>query len=245
MHVHIASNATAAGEAAAQQAAQILRLTLASQGEARIILATGASQFDMLADLVQAEDINWPAVTAFHLDEYIGLPAVHPASFRKYLQERFASRVPLAVFHSIQGDAPDPQAECERVGGLIREAPIDLALVGIGENGHLAFNDPPADFVTEAAYLVVDLDEICRMQQVGEGWFASLETVPRQAISMSIRQIMLSRCVVCTVPDLRKAQAVRGSLESPVTPDCPASILQQHENCHIFLDEAAASLLRR
>lgn len=243
MQVHIASGAAAAGAAAAQQATLVLRHALASQGYARIILATGASQFDMLAHLVQVEDINWQAVTAFHLDEYTGLPASHPASFRRYLRERFASRVPLAGSHYILGDDPDPQAECERVGRLIRQAPVDLALVGIGENGHLAFNDPPADFETEAAYLVVDLDEACRQQQVGEGWFASLAQVPRQAISMSIRQIMRSRCIVCTVPDLRKAQAVRCSLEGPVTPDCPASILQRHENCHIFLDQAAASLL--
>jgi glucosamine-6-phosphate deaminase len=243
MFVNISPSSVEAGQAAARQAAQTLRTALKQQGSARLVLATGASQFNLLANLVTAPDLNWSQVTCFHLDEYIGLPASHPASFRKYLQERFASLVPVKVFNFIAGDAPDSQAECSRLGALLRQAPIDLALVGIGENGHLAFNDPPADFEVDEAYIIVRLDEACRRQQVGEGWFPNLQAVPGRAVSMTIRQIMRCRQVICTVPDLRKAAAVQCSLEGPVSPDCPASILQQHPDCHFFLDEAAASRL--
>ena len=170
------------------------------------MLATGASQFEMLASLVEQPGIDWPRVTAFHLDEYIGLPETHPASFRKYLRERFVSRVPVGQFHYVRGDAPDPLDECRRLGELIGAAPVDVACIGIGENGHLAFNDPPADFAIDDPFLVVDLDAACRLQQVGEGWFASLEDVPTQAISMSIRQILRARRIVCCVPDQRKAE---------------------------------------
>jgi len=245
MHLSILPTSAEVGAAAARMSIQSLQQILAAQGAARLVLATGASQFDLLANLVQAEDVDWHKVTCFHLDEYVGLPQSHPASFRKYLQERFSSRLPLAAFHFIQGDAPDAQSECVRIGSLLRQSPIDLALVGIGENGHLAFNDPPADFDAREAYLIVNLDEACRRQQVGEGWFVSLEAVPRQAISMSIHQIMACQRIVCTVPDLRKAAAVQCSLEGPVSPDCPASILQQHPDCHVFLDAASASRLKR
>ena len=244
MQVSVLPTSAETGAAAARLAAVTLRQVLADRRAARIILATGASQFDLLSNLAQADALDWRCVTAFHLDEYVGLPPSHPASFRKYLQERFSSQVPLAAFHFIRGDAPDAQAECDRVGALLRQAPVDLALVGIGENGHLAFNDPPADFATQAAYLIVNLDEACRRQQVGEGWFTSLESVPPQAISMSIHQIMTCRRIICTVPDLRKAAAVQRALEGPVTPDCPASILQQHPDCHMFLDAASASQLK-
>lgn len=234
------------GAAAAERAAAVIRLAIGASGRARIILATGASQFETLGHLTAAEGIDWTKVVMFHLDEYIGLGAGHPASFRKYLQERFAAKVgPLAAVHFVNGDADDPQAECERLGRLISEAPIDVALVGIGENGHLAFNDPPADFETEAAYLVVDLDEKCRRQQLGEGWFATLDDVPRRAISMSVRQIMKSRCIIVSVPDERKAAAVAGALEGPVSVLCPSSILQTHPDCFMCLDEAAASLLTK
>jgi glucosamine-6-phosphate deaminase len=198
----------------------------------------------VLKALSAASDADWSKVTGFHLDEYIGLPASHPASFRRYLKERFVDRVPLAQFHYVNGDAPDSQAECQRLGALIAPQTIDVAFIGIGENGHLAFNDPPADFDTEAPYLVVELDEGCRRQQLGEGWFATLEAVPRQAISMSIRQIMRSRAIVCSVPDQRKAKAISSAMEGPITPACPASILQKHRNTSIFLDPPAASLLR-
>ena len=179
----------------------------------------------------------------FHLDEYVGLPETHRASFRGYLRERLIERVHPGTVYLIEGDAPDPQAECRRLNALIGEHEIDVSFVGIGENGHLAFNDPPADFEVTDPYIVVDLDEACRRQQLGEGWFASLDEVPRQAISMSIRQIMDSRAIICTVPDRRKAQAVHDCFTGEVTPLHPSSILRQHERAFLFLDAEAASLL--
>jgi len=213
-----------------------------------LIVATGASQFEMLSALIEESDIDWSRITAFHLDEYIGMPATHPASFRKYLKERFVDKVSIGQFHYVDGEGLDGQgdvrAECDRLGELISAQPIDVAFVGIGENGHLAFNDPPADFNTEVPYLIVDLDEDCRKQQLGEGWFATLNEVPRQAVSMSIRQIMKSKHIICTVPDERKAKAVQSSVEGPVTHLLPASILQQHEQMGLYLDQPSASLLK-
>jgi len=230
--------------AAAANAVQAIKVATDSKGEANIILATGMSQIELLSTLVK-ETIDWSRVTAFHLDEYMNLPMTHPASFRKYLKERFVNKVPgIKAFHYIDVDAPDSLEECKRLGNLIRPVSIDLALVGIGENGHLAFNDPPADFETRNAFIVVDLDEQCRQQQLGEGWFPTLDAVPKQAISMSIPQIMKSKKIVCTVPDQRKAKAVKNTIEGEVTSSVPASILQQHLNCRLYLDKAAASLLR-
>ncbi len=243
LSITISPSFTDCSHAASSAALSFLRHKLAEQEAVTLVLATGLSQFGLLADLVAAPGIAWERVTAFHLDEYAGIAAAHPASFRKYLVERFTSRVPLRHFYAVQGDAPDLLAECARLEVLIRQAPVDLALIGIGENGHLAFNDPPADFETERAYLVVDLDQACRLQQVGEGWFTSLQDVPRQAISMSIRQIMHSQSIICTVPDLRKALPVQRALLGPVTPGCPASILRQHLDCQIFLDQDSASLV--
>lgn len=232
------------GAAAAARAADTIRRALAERGRANIILATGASQFEMLDALTRASGIDWSRVTLFHLDEYIGVDESHPASFRRYLRERFIERVGnLGAAHLIDGGADDPTELCRRMGALIACHPIDLACAGIGENGHLAFNDPPADFATETPYLVVDLDRQCREQQLGEGWFATLDDVPRRAISMSVRQIMKSTRLVITVPDLRKAEAVRRTLQDPVSPDIPASILRHHGDCRLYLDEAAASLL--
>jgi glucosamine-6-phosphate deaminase len=232
------------GRRAADAGAEKIRRALAGRGQSNVILATGASQFEMLAALVAAEGIDWGRVTGFHLDEYIGMPMTHPASFRRYLKERFVDRLPRppAAFHYLDGQAY-PQAECRRVGEIIGRHPIDVAFIGIGENGHLAFNDPPADFETDAPYLVVDLDEACRRQQLGEGWFPKLDDVPRQAISMSVRQILASAAIVCSVPDRRKAEAVRAAVEGPVTPAVPASILQQHPAATIYLDRESASLL--
>jgi glucosamine-6-phosphate deaminase len=245
MELKIFKTKAEVGVAAAHATADLIQKAIVARGEANIILATGMSQFEMLAELLTL-GIDWSKVTAFHLDEYIGLPADHPASFRKYLKERFVDHVPtLKAFHYVNGENPDPQAECRRLGALIRPLPIAVACVGIGENGHLAFNDPPADFETEEPYLVVNLDEACRRQQLGEGWFPTLEAVPTQAISMSIRQIMKSRAIVCTVPDLRKAQAVKGTVEGPVTNLVPASIMQRHPHVVLFADEPAASLLTR
>ncbi len=230
-------------QASATKAAELLKDAIARKGHATFVAATGASQFEFLDALTSMPGIDWSKTTMFHLDEYIGLPETHPASFRRYLKERLIDRVHPGTVHLIQGDAPDPQAECQRLNRLIRQYEIDVAFVGIGENGHLAFNDPPADFEVEDPYIIVELDEACRRQQLGEGWFASLDEVPQRAISMSIKQIMKSRAIVCTVPDRRKAQAVHDCLTGEITPLHPASILRQHERAYIFLDADAASLL--
>src|SRR6266480_330725 len=223
MKISVSNSKMELGRAAAEHGADLIRRALKKKGRANIIVATGASQFEMISHLVQAKDIVWNNVTAFHLDEYVGLPITHPASFRKYLWERFVSKLPLPMraFHYIDGEN-DPQAECRRVGQIIRQHPIDVAFVGIGENGHLAFNDPPADFQNDEPYLIVQLDEACRKQQFGEGWFPTFADVPKQAISMSCRQIMKSRAIIVSVPDRRKAQAVKGSVEGPVSPQVPA-----------------------
>jgi glucosamine-6-phosphate deaminase len=230
-------------KAAAEQAVDLLRGAIARKERASFVAATGVSQFEFLDVLTSAPDIDWARTKMFHLDEYVGLPESHPASFRRYLKKRLIERVHLGEVHLIQGDAPDPQAECRRLNRLIAGCEIDVAFVGIGENGHLAFNDPPADFEVADPYIVVELDKACRQQQLGEGWFASLEDVPRRAISMSIQQIMRSRAIVCTVPDRRKAQAVRDCFTGRVTPLHPASILRHHARAYVFLDADAASLL--
>lgn len=244
MNISISEDKQALGQRAAEHGARLIREAIAARDAASIIVATGASQFEMLGALVKMPDIRWDKVTAFHLDEYIGLPISHPASFRKYLSERFVSKLPmpLAAFHPINGEG-DPAAECRRVGDAIRAHGVDVAFVGIGENGHLAFNDPPADFETAEPYIVVTLDDACRRQQMGEGWFASLDDVPKQAISMSIRQIMRSRAVIASVPDRRKAAAVKACLQGDVSPDAPASILQRHADATIYLDRDSASFI--
>jgi glucosamine-6-phosphate deaminase len=244
MEKHVLENPELMGKAAGMRAGEEIRRVLDQKGFANIILATGTSQFNTLQTLIATPDIDWSRITMFHLDEYIGLPITHPASFRKYLTERFITQVPaLKAAHLIDGEN-DPVSECQRLRELIRAVDIDVALVGIGENGHLAFNDPPADFNTDDPYIVVDLDEACRQQQFGEGWFPTLDAVPRQAISMSIRQIMKSNMIICSVPDERKAAAVRDCLEEPISNMHPASILRQHPNCALYLDQASASLLK-
>lgn len=243
MDIIVKADPTTMGREAASFAAGAIRRAVDDRQEANLILATGASQFEMLSELVKA-DIDWSRVTCFHLDEYIGIPDSHPASFRRYLKERFVDHVNgLKAFHWVQADSADPTAECERLGEIIRKHPIDVACIGIGENGHLAFNDPPADFEAESPYLVVELDEACRRQQMGEGWFPTLEDVPSKAISMSVRQILKSAEIVCTVPDERKAAAVNAAVKGPVTNEVPASILQEHSQVTLLLDEAAASRL--
>jgi len=243
MELVLASTARQAGAFAAAQVADAIRSAIAHRGQARITLGTGASQIVLLEHLVASEGIDWSVVTMFHLDQYIAMAPDHPASFIRYLRERFVEKVPsLAAAHFIDGLA-DPRAECRRVGTLIRESPVDVSCVGIGENGHLAFNDPPADFETAEPYLEVELDDACRRQQFGEGWFPTFDAVPRRAISMSVRQILASRKLVCTVPDLRKARPARDAIEGPLTNRVPASILRTHENCIMIMDEPAASLL--
>ena len=244
MEIRVLPDKTALAHAASDRAAAAIAAAIASRGEARVIAATGASQFEFLDALTSRSDVDWSRVDAFHLDEYVGLPDTHPASFRRYLRERIVDRVHPRAFHFLAGDAPDTAAECRRAGGLLTAAPIDVAFVGIGENGHLAFNDPPADLDTEEPYLVVDLDEACRRQQLGEGWFPTLDDVPRRAISMSIRQILKAREILCIVPDARKAQAVRDCLGGPVSPHHPASALQEHSAVTVLLDPDSAALLQ-
>jgi len=229
--------------AAAEQAASAIRRAITERGAARIIAATGASQFEFLDALTAASGIDWKKVEGFHLDEYIGLPVTHPASFRKFLMERLVSKTGIVKFHWIEGDADDPFAVAREVGKELASAPIDVAFVGIGENGHVAFNDPPADFTTEDPYIIVNLDEPCRRQQVGEGWFADLSQAPQRAISMSPRQILKAREIVAVVPDKRKAQAVKACLEGEIGPMAPASILRRHANATLYLDADSSSLL--
>lgn len=243
MKINIKEDPKALGISAGKKAAELIRESIKEKGSANIILATGTSQFETLNQLTAEKEIDWSKVTLFHLDEYLDLPATHPASFRKYIRERFLEKVsPLKAAYLIDGEAGAGQ-ECKRLGQLIKKNPVDVALIGIGENGHLAFNDPPADFDTDEAFITVSLDEKCRRQQMNEGWFGSLSSVPEKAISMSVRQIMISMHIVCSVPDRRKAEAVRDCLTMKVSNLCPASILRNHLSCFLFLDTAAASLI--
>ena len=233
------------GEAAAQMAAKILQEVLQSKNKASFIAATGTSQFEFLDALCNHYEINWKKTEMFHLDEYLGLPANHPASFRNYLKKRLVDEVKLGKVFFIQGDASNPQYECKRISDLISKRRIDVAFVGIGENGHLAFNDPPADFKTKEPYIIVNLDIRCRKQQLNEGWFKSFEDVPRKAITISINEILRAKNIICTCPDKRKAEAVRRCLseEESVSPENPASILKKHPRVFCYLDKYSASLL--
>jgi glucosamine-6-phosphate deaminase len=246
MQIHLESSKAALGQAAADFGARAIGAAIEARGAANIVVATGASQFELLDGLVSRDDVDWSRVTAFHLDEYIGMPETHPASFRRYLRERFTAHLPrLGAFHFIIGDAPDLQAEIARVNALIKEHSIDVTFAGIGENAHLAFNDPPADFDAAEPFRVVELEERCRRQQFGEGWFSTLDAVPHEAISMTIPQVLRSALVILAVPDRRKAEAVRDTLEGPITPMVPASILRRHPACHLFLDPDSAALLQQ
>ena len=227
---------------AADQAASILRDTIQKQGKARLIAATGAAQFEFLEALTTLPAIDWKRVEMFHLDEYIGLPETHPASFCRFLKERLIQKTGMVHYHLLNGDE-DPAAVIRRTGEALQSAPIDVAFVGIGENGHLAFNDPPADFETEEPYIIVTLDEPCRRQQLGEGWFDSLADVPRRAISMSVRQILKTKQILCIVPDARKANAVKACFDGEISPLAPASILRTHPNTTVYLDKNSAALL--
>jgi glucosamine-6-phosphate deaminase len=243
MEIFVSNTISELGKQAANAAANLIRQAIKDNHSANIILATGTSQFETLHRLIAEPDIDWSKVVMFHLDEYIGLHVTAKASFRKYLKERFIEKIPsLKAAHLINGEA-NAKEECDRLGELIKKHPIDVALVGIGENGHLAFNDPPADFETEQPFIIVSLDEACRKQQLGEGWFNTLDDVPKQAISMSIKQILKSKHIICSVPDSRKAMAVKNTLEQAVSNLYPASILQLHSNCSFFLDASSAALL--
>lgn len=244
MQIHVYETAVQMGERAAEMIAQKLNEAIARQGEARLLLSTGASQFEMFEALVN-KPVDFSKVTMFHLDEYVGLPITHIASFRKYLQERFVSRVPLkeAVFVNGEGDV---RANIAAVTARLKEKPVDVGVIGIGENGHIAFNDPPADFDTRESYIVVNLDDRCKRQQVGEGWFPTVDDVPKQAVSMTVSQIMASRCIVTIVPHSVKAEAIRNTLSQPVTNMVPATILKTHPDWNLFLDmDSAAGFVNR
>jgi len=233
----------ALARAASEQAATAIRRAIVERDRCRMVLATGTSQFAFLDALTSTPRIEWKKVEAFHLDEYAGMPVTHPASFRKILLERVIHKMGIERYYFVEGDAPDLETAVQEVGRQLTSAPIDVAFVGIGENGHLAFNDPPADFETEDPYIIVELDEACRRQQVGEGWFGDISRVPTRAISMSVRQIMKAREIVAVVPDRRKARAVNACLEGEIRPAAPGSILRRHPNVTVYLDEDSSSLL--
>lgn len=231
------------GKAAAEQAAAAIRTAIKQHRQARMIAATAASQLEFLGALTKAPDIDWVRVEVFHLDEYIGLPITHPGSFRKMLLEQLIRKTAITNYHLLDGDAANPTEVVRPVGKELSSAPIDIAVLGIGENGHIAFNDPPADFKTEEPYIIVNLDEACRRQQVGEAWFADISQVQKQAVSMSVRQILKSKEILAVVPDTRKAQAVKACFEGEISPLAPASVLRTHPNATIYLDKNSASLL--
>jgi glucosamine-6-phosphate deaminase len=230
-------------EAAAQEGAKALREALATKGTARLIAATGAAQFEFLDALLALPGIDWAKVELFHLDEYLGIDDRHPASFCRFLRERLIEKAGIEKTHLLDGTA-SPEETIRKVTHELRKSPVDIAFIGIGENGHLAFNDPPADFETDEAFIVVELDKACRQQQFGEGWFPSLEAVPTKAISMTVKQILAAKQIVAIVPDLRKAQAVADCFNGGISPQHPASILRTHGSASLYLDSAAASLLK-
>ncbi len=243
MLIRVFEDKTSLGRTAAEQASIALRDAISKRGHARIVAATAASQREFLNALTAMPNLEWANVEAFHLDEYMGLPVTHPGSFRKMLLEQLVQRTGIRKYHLLDGDHPNPAEVVRRVGEALASAPIDIAFLGIGENGHIAFNDPPADFEADDPYLIVNLDEACRRQQVGEAWFADISQVPTRAISMSVRQILKANEILAVVPDRRKAQAVKDCFESEISPMHPASILRRHPNATIYLDTQSASLL--
>lgn len=242
MQIKIFDDKPSLGRTAAEHATESLRGSIREKGSVRLVAATGASQFEFLDALTSTPGIDWNRVEVFHLDEYVGLPIAHPASFRGYILERLIRKTGIAQYHLLDGEK-DPHLVAKEVGSALASKPVDLLFAGIGENAHLAFNDPPADFDTEEPYLVVELDQACRQQQVGEGWFASLSDVPTKAISMSVQQVLKAKEIIVIVPDKRKAQAVKACLEGEITPMAPASILRRHPNVTLYLDRQSASLL--
>lgn len=242
MEVFIHQSKEELGKAAAAKGADLIRKSLEKKGHASIIVATGTSQFEMLNALIR-EDVDWSGVSAFHLDEYIGIPPDHPASFRLYLKDRFVDQVALKAFRYIDGEV-DPATEIRNLNSLIAGHRIDVAFIGIGENGHLAFNDPPADFETRDPYIEVVLDKDCRQQQFNEGWFPTVGDVPERAISMSVHHILQSDAIICSVPGARKAMAVKRTMDTEVTPDVPATALKKHSSVYLFLDGESSDLLK-
>ena len=243
MFLKVFPDKSSLSKAAAEQAATAIRGAIARQGHARIVAATAASQIEFLDALTKAPGINWSKVEAFHLDEYIGLPLTHPGSFRKMLLEQLIQKTGISEYHLLDGDAPDPAVVARRVSRDLASSPVDIEFLGIGENGHLAFNDPPANFEVEDPYIVVKLDEACRQQQVGEAWFANISQVPKQALSMSVRQVLKAKEILAVVPDERKARAIKACFTGEISPMAPASILRTHPNATVYLDKNSASLL--
>ena len=242
--ITIAETAQELGLRAAAKIADLLNQAIEARGEARIILSTGASQFETMEALTQ-QAVDWSKVEMFHLDEYVGLPETHPASFRKYLKERFVSKINLKAVHYVDGEG-DIKGKIAKLSALVKEKPVDVGVIGIGENGHIAFNDPPANFDTTDPYMVVELDDRCKQQQVGEGWFATLNDVPKTAITMSPKQIIACKHIVSAVPYAVKAEAVYNTITSKVNPMVPATLLKTHPDWNLFLDqESAAKLLAR
>ncbi len=239
IRINVAPTSQELGIRAAAAVAGYLKAAIEDQGYARLVLSTGASQFETLEALLN-HDVAWDKVEMFHLDEYAGLPESHPASFRRYLKERFVSKVSLKAAYFVSGEG-DMEANIAELTKELRQAPVDVGVIGIGENGHIAFNDPPADFDTQEAYKVLTLDE--RKQQVGEGWFATVDDVPKQAITMCVKQIMACRHIVTAVPHSVKAEAVYKTITSSVNPTVPASILKTHPDWNLFLDDASAAQL--
>lgn len=242
MRVRVFDDRNSIGNAAAAHAAAVMSRAIAAHGKARIVGASAVSQFEFLEALTATPGIDWKRVELFHLDEYIGLPMTHPASFCKFLQDRLISKTGLTDYHLLNGEE-DPAEVIGHTNAAISAAPIDVAFVGIGENGHLAFNDPPADFETEEPYIVVNLDEACRKQQVGEGWFPNFDAVPKRAISMSVRQVLKSKEILAVVPGPKKAQAIKACFDGPISPMAPSSILRTHANTTVYLDRESAALL--
>jgi glucosamine-6-phosphate deaminase len=243
--VRVAPDAHALGIAAAEHAAKALHGAITARGRAHAMFATGNSQFNFLDALVADRTVDWTRVVGFHMDEYVGIGADHPASFRRYLRERLVSRAPFATFHFVDGDAPDLTAECARYAALLRSHPLDLCCLGIGENGHLAFNDPPvADFADPLDVKVVELDDACRRQQVGEGHFPDVATVPSHAITVTIPALLRAAVVLAIVPETRKREPVRCALAGPIDAACPASILRAQPHATLYLDEDSAGAVR-
>lgn len=243
MKIYVDESAAALGQRAADETARRICEAVEERGECRLLLSTGASQFPLFDALTVKKYVPWNRVVMFHLDEFVDMEDSHPASFRRYLRERFIDRVHPGAYHLVSGEG-DVQANIAALTVELRRAPVDIALIGIGENGHIAFNDPPADFDSREAYRVVTLEERCRRQQLGEGWFASLDEVPMRAVSMTVYQIMQSRAILSVVPDARKAEAIAKTLQAPaVTNLIPATILREHPDWTLYLDRDSASMV--
>ncbi len=240
LKVEIFRTAAEMGTASAVFVSDILKKAIDERGSASLILGTGASQYPLHDELL-LKDLDWKKITLFHLDEYIGIDSNHPASFRRFLRERIAEKVFPGNVYYLNGDASDPEQEIKRYEALLKNNPVDVACIGIGENGHIAFNDPVVADFNDPEYLkVVKMDDACRRQQVGEGWFPSLADVPETALTLTIPAIMDSRYISCTVPDERKSDAVYNTLEKEINTSCPASVLRRHNNAVLFLDRFSA-----